>query len=119
VLAYSPMELGLLTGKVTAGRVFGPGDLRRTRPRFTPENRELVARLLEAIAPIAEVHDATLAQLVLAWTAHQQGITHVLAGARTTQQAVENAGAGAIKLSRGELAVISEAVGAYASAGGV
>ena len=119
VLAYSPMELGLLTGKVTADRVFKEGDLRRNHKKFTPENRELVALLLEALTPIAETHDATLAQLVLAWTIHQPGITHALAGARTSAQAEENAVAGVIDLTQDEQAVIVEAINAYKGAGGV
>lgn len=118
VLAYSPMELGLLTGKATANRSYGEGDLRRKHPRFTPENLALVARLLEAIQPIADGHDATLAQLVLAWTVHQPGITHALAGARTPAQARENAAAGDIALTENEQAVINEAVEAYKTAGG-
>jgi len=118
VLAYSPMELGLLTGKVTADRVFEDGDLRKRNKKFTPENRVLVTRLLEALEPIAETHEATLAQLVLAWTIHQPGITHALAGARTPAQAEENAGAGALDLSEDEQIVINEAIAAYKRAGG-
>ena len=118
VLAYSPMELGLLTGKVTPEREFKEGDLRRRHPKFTPENRELVARLLDSLEPIAQSHGATLAQLVLAWTIHQPGITHALAGARTPEQAKENAAAGSVDLSDDEQTVIGEAIKAYKGAGG-
>ncbi len=110
VLAYSPLEQGLLTGKVTAQRTFDETDGRNKRPSFTPENRARVNALLErVVAPIARKHDATIAQIVLAWTAAQAGITSVLAGARSVEQALENARAGSIALDQSELATMRAA----------
>ncbi len=117
ILAYSPMELGLLTGKVTPEREFPEGDLRRTNRRFTRENRELVMQLLEDFKPVAEKHACTLAQLTLAWSVAQPGITHALAGARNAQQASENAVAGGIQLSSDDLAAMSAALEQYYGAG--
>jgi aryl-alcohol dehydrogenase-like predicted oxidoreductase len=48
----------------------------------------------------------TLAQLVTAWTASQPGVTHVLCGARTPEQAMENAAAGTTELSSDDLGAI-------------
>jgi len=67
------------------------------------------------LRPIAERHDATLAQLTIAWTIRQRGITHALVGARNARQAEENARAGAIELSDEEVATISEAIDAQAA----
>jgi len=64
---------------------------------------------LEQIRPIAEAHDATMAQTALAWTVAQPGITSAIVGARTPQQAVENAQAGDIQLTPGELTTIRAA----------
>ncbi len=111
-LAYSPLALGLLTGKVDAQRRFPPSDMRSTHPRFTPESRARVNQMLERIEPIAKAHDVTIAQLVLAWTMSQPGATHVLAGARNPAQAHSNARAGAIQLSMDELARIRAIIGA-------
>ncbi len=110
VLAYSPLALGLLTGKVGPERVFPEGDLRRTRDRFSVENRQRVKELLDSFAPIAEKHACTLGQLVIAWTTHQPGLTHALVGARTPEQAVENARGGAIALSEEDLATMMAGV---------
>jgi methylglyoxal reductase len=110
VLAYSPLALGLLTGKVGPERVFPEGDLRRTRDRFGVDNRRRVKELLDSFAPIAEKHACTLGQLVIAWTTHQPGLTHALVGARTPEQAVENARGGAIELSGEDLATMMAAV---------
>lgn len=109
-LAYSPMAMGLLTGKIGPERKFGPGDIRAPQPRFSVENRERVQTLLSEFKPIAERRGLTMAQLVTAWTAEQPGLTHVLAGARNPQQAKENAKAGTVELSREELAAMDAAI---------
>jgi aryl-alcohol dehydrogenase-like predicted oxidoreductase len=110
VLAYSPLALGLLTGKIGPERVFPEGDLRRTRDRFSVENRKRVKELLDSFVPIAAQHDCTLGQLVIAWTTHQPGLTHALVGARTPEQAVENAKGGAIALSEEDLATMQAGI---------
>ena len=116
-LAYSPLALGLLTGKITPERTFGPGDLRAGNPRFQPEYLQQVAELLDRFRPIADGRSITLAQLVIAWTVHQRGCTHALVGARTTKHAEENAAAGAIRLTPHELSAMKAALAAHTPAG--
>ncbi|MEQ8480963.1 MAG: aldo/keto reductase [Hoeflea sp.] len=108
-LSYSSLALGLLSGKIGPDRSFSGDDLRKDNPRFSTGNREKVARLMKAIAPVAERHQATSAQIVIAWTLQQPGITFSLCGARNPDQARENARAGAIRLSAEEINLISEA----------
>jgi aryl-alcohol dehydrogenase-like predicted oxidoreductase len=62
-----------------------------------------------AVRPVADGLGATVAELVIAWTIRQPGITFVLCGARNPAQARENARAGAIKLGDTELAAIDTA----------
>lgn len=93
VIVYSPLERGLLTGKVTPQRQFAPGDHRARHKYFTVENRTRVLAALEKIRPIAERHNASLAQIVINWTIHEPGITAALVGARNAEQATHNAGA--------------------------
>ena len=107
ILAYSPLERGLLTGKVTPGRVFTPTDHRARLPFYGRENREKVNAFLARIRPIAEAHAATLAQVVIQWTLHRPGITAVLVGARNPGQAEENAGAAALRLTGEEITRIT------------
>jgi aryl-alcohol dehydrogenase-like predicted oxidoreductase len=114
-LAYSPLGQGLLTGKVTPEREFDEGDQRRGAPRFSQENRRLILEMLDSFRPIAEGHDITLAQLAIAWTYHQRGCSHVLAGARNPEQAIENAAAGDVMLSDDEMARMEEAIQDYQS----
>ncbi|HET6246848.1 MAG TPA: aldo/keto reductase [Tepidisphaeraceae bacterium] len=91
VIVYSPLERGLLTGKVEPERRFPPGDHRAQHKYFTVENRERVLEALRKIRPIAEKHKASLTQVVINWTAHQPGITAALVGARNAEQAKHNA----------------------------
>jgi aryl-alcohol dehydrogenase-like predicted oxidoreductase len=108
ILAYSPLERGLLTGKMKPGYVFQKGDHRAGLYFFTDENIERTDEFLEKIRPLAEKKGATLAQLVLRWTIAQPGITIALAGARNQKQSAENAQAMSISLSPDELAFINQ-----------
>ena len=109
VLSYSSLALGLLTGRINPERNFEGDDLRNSDPRFSAENRRKVAEFAASVRPLAEAHHATIAQLVIAWTASQQGISFVLCGARNASQAIENADAGSLELTDLELAEIDRA----------
>lgn len=107
VVVYSPLEQGLLTGKVPADRSFDPDEGRATRATFRQENRRRVNAVLEeVVAPVASAHGATLAQTVIAWTVQQPGVTAALVGARNPQQAEENAAAGTLVLTDEQFAAI-------------
>ncbi len=115
VLSYSSLALGLLSGKIGPDREFTGDDQRKDNPRFSMANRQKVADLMATIAPIAEGHDATLAQTVIAWTVQQPGITFSLCGARDAAQAVENAKAGQLRLTEAEIAEIDTQARAHLS----
>jgi aryl-alcohol dehydrogenase-like predicted oxidoreductase len=108
VICYSPMARGLLTGKVTMERTFPATDIRRSGAWFQPVNRKRVLDALDRIRPIAEQHGVTLAQLVVAWVLAQPGVTTALVGARTADQAAENARAADCILTESEVAMIRE-----------
>ncbi|MEN3037598.1 MAG: aldo/keto reductase [Candidatus Kryptonium sp.] len=109
ILAYSPLEQGLLTGKITMETEFKSGDLRKKQFWFQPENRKKVLDALEKIKPIAEERNVTIAQLVINWTFSQPGITTAIVGARNPEQVEENAKATTFKLTDEEIQKISEA----------
>ncbi len=110
ILAYSPLQRGLLTGKMKPGHVFAPGDHRSGMVHFSEENIRRTNSFLEKIRPIAADKKATLGQLVLRWTSDQPGITVALAGARNAAQAVENAGAASLKITAEEMTFINKAL---------
>ncbi len=112
-LAYSPMAKGLLTGRIDKQRTFSDGDMRRDDPRFSAESLDALHGLLKPIENIASEHNVQTHQLVLAWTLQQPGVSHVLAGARSAEQAISNAVGGTLELTDAELASIDAALGGW------
>jgi aryl-alcohol dehydrogenase-like predicted oxidoreductase len=91
ILAYSPLQRGLLTGKMNPGHQFGNDDNRGSLHYFSNENLTRVNEFLNKIKPLADEKNASLSQLVLRWTVEQPGITIALVGARDAKQALQNA----------------------------
>lgn len=108
ILAYSPLQRGLLTGKITPDHEFAPGDSRPETPHFKVNNLIKTNEFLAKISPIAQEKGATLSQLVIAWTLKQPGISVALVGARNEAQVAQNAGAADLTLEEDELRVINE-----------
>ena len=107
ILAYSPLQRGILSGKIGPGYKFNKGDTRPETPYYKEPNLSKILSFLQKIRPLAEGHKVTLSQLVLNWTIHQPGITCALAGARNPAQVLENAGAARFKLTGEEIETIS------------
>ena len=63
VLAYSPLQRGLLTGKISLDYHFPSTDHRGTNPYFSRENRIAINEMLASIKPYADDLGATLDQL--------------------------------------------------------
>lgn len=112
-LAYSPLAQGLLTGAVTADRQFAENDLRAQNPRFSAKSRQHVNDVVQAVDTVAKELDASIGQVVLAWTLQQSGVSHVLAGTRNAQQAVHNAEAGRVLLNQEAIDVVNDAANAF------
>jgi aryl-alcohol dehydrogenase-like predicted oxidoreductase len=108
ILAYSPLERGLLSGKMKPGYQFASGDHRKDVSFFKDENLRRTDKFLNRIKPIADEKNITLSQLVILWTLEQPGITIALVGARNKEQAAENAQALDTTLTNDEIAIISE-----------
>ncbi len=106
VLAYSSMAQGLLTGKFSPGHKFEKDDHRSANVLFQGENFERAQNALQQLKPIAEKHSCSLAQLSLAWLIAQPQ-TNAIAGARTAEQAKDNAQAASVNLSKDELEEIN------------
>ncbi|MBC9913833.1 aldo/keto reductase [Chitinophaga varians] len=108
IIAYSPLERGLLSGKYFADAKLKADDHRNGY--FGQFNPEKVKALLAALQPLAASKNVSLAQLVLRWTTLQKGISVVLAGARNAAQAESNAKATDITLTAEELQFMQQAL---------
>lgn len=107
ILAYSPMQRGLLTGKFSPDHSFNEGDTRPSTPYFSPENIRRTNSFLEQLKDLASSLNLSIAQLVLRWTIEQPGITCALAGARDAAQVKDNIGAMNAKLNAADIEYIN------------
>ena len=110
ILAYSPLERGLLTGKIKPGHLFADGDHRSKLIYYSNENIQRTNDFLEKIKPLAQQKNVLLSQLVLRWTIEQPGITIALVGARNAEQAIQNAKAIELKLELDEIQFITDSL---------
>lgn len=109
VVAYSPMQTGLLTGKYTKERVASlpDDDWRKDRsPHFQEPALSANLELVEGLRPIAERNGRTLPQLAIAWVLRRPEITAAIVGSRRPEQIEETAPAGDWVLSEEEIAEI-------------
>ena len=98
IQAYSPLEQGLLTGKVTMETTYPEGNTRNSNPSYQPGRRAQALKLLDGWTDLTEKYHCTTAQLVIALTAKMIPGLHVLCGARTPEQVLDNVGALNLKL---------------------
>jgi aryl-alcohol dehydrogenase-like predicted oxidoreductase len=109
ILAYSPLAQGLLTGKFGPDHKFEEGDHRAKNKLFQGENYVRAQQALEKLRPIADRYQTSLGNLALAWLIAQPQ-AQAIAGVRNAEQAVQNAKAAEIHLSKEDLAEI-DAIG--------
>jgi len=91
VVAYEPLATGLLTGKFRRDHVFEPDDWRRRSPLFTGQAWLEGLDEVDRLRPLAERLGCSLAQLAVAWTIAQPGVTVALCGAKRPEQIRETA----------------------------
>jgi aryl-alcohol dehydrogenase-like predicted oxidoreductase len=108
ILAYSPMQAGLLTGTFTAARAaaLAADDWRSRNPLFQEPQLAINLRLVDELRPIAVRLDITVAQLALAWTLRLPEVTSAIAGARSAAQIQETVSAGDVRLGADVVAEI-------------
>jgi aryl-alcohol dehydrogenase-like predicted oxidoreductase len=115
---YSPLGRGFLTGAWKRFEDLPENDTRSARfPRFARENFEKNLKLAERVREIAEEKGATPGQLALAWLLHGGEDIVPIPGTRRRERLEENAAAADLKLTKGDLRRIAEAIPAGSAAG--
>jgi len=106
VIPYSPMQSGLLTGKMTRERVAAlpAGDFRRNNRFYQEPQLTRGLALADRLREIGERHGRTAGEVAIAWVLANPAITAVIVGARRPDQVDELARAGEFRLSTDELA---------------
>jgi aryl-alcohol dehydrogenase-like predicted oxidoreductase len=107
---FSPLGKGFLTGKMNADTEFDKTDWRNVMPRFTKENREANQTIVDLVIKIAGEHNATPAQIALAWLLAQKPWIAPIPGTTKMNRLEENIGGVNIRLSDHDLASINMAL---------
>ena len=107
-VAYSPMAGGFLSGKYRHANFTGD-DVRRVITRYTEENMQANAVLLDLIHRYADEKHCTAAQISLAWVMHAPHVVPI-PGMRTDERILENLGAAEVSLTDAEYAAMNEAL---------
>ncbi len=100
---WSPLGQGFLTGKVRADQTFESSDIRSRFPRFTPEAMEANQPFIDLLGRIAKRHEATSAQIALAWLLAQEPFIVPIPGTRKLHRLEENMAAADIELTPDDL----------------
>lgn len=107
---FSPLGKGFLTGKIDENTTFDKTDFRNTVPRFSEENRKANQALVNLLGSIAGSHDASPAQIALAWLLAQKPWIVPIPGTSKLHRLKENLGAARIQLSEKDLTEIAAAI---------
>jgi aryl-alcohol dehydrogenase-like predicted oxidoreductase len=110
IIAYSPIEQGILTGKFTPEN--RPDGFRARKPRFSREGLTAVQPVLEVLDEAARAHGRTMTQAALAWLLKDPNVV-VIPGAKNLVQLEENVGGADWQLSSEELELIEEPCKVY------
>ncbi|MDX1473477.1 MAG: aldo/keto reductase [Reinekea sp.] len=110
LVPYSPLGRGYLTGKITEETTYDRSDIRSRNPRFTTEAIRANRVVVELLERIGAEHNATPAQIALAWLLAQKPWIVPIPGTRKLHRLDENMGAAEIELTANDLAQIKEAM---------
>lgn len=108
LMVWSPLAGGLLSGKFGADQQ-GPQGARRASFDFPLVDKARAFRCVDAMRPIAQRHQVSVARVALAWLLGRPPVSSVILGARTPEQLEDNLGATRLELSADELAAIDAA----------
>lgn len=107
LLVWSPLAGGFLSGKFTREGE-REANARRTSFDFPPIDKERAFDVIDTMRSIAQRHDASVAQVALAWLLAKSAVTSVIIGAKRMDQLDDNLGAVDLKLSEQEVAQLDE-----------
>jgi aryl-alcohol dehydrogenase-like predicted oxidoreductase len=110
VIAWSPLEQGLLSGKYSTG--MAPRPNRPSTEYFSTANLRRAAPVVHALREVAAAHDATPAQVALAWLIQHPNVV-AIPGARSVSQLEENAAAAELALADEEVAQLTAAADGF------
>jgi aryl-alcohol dehydrogenase-like predicted oxidoreductase len=113
VIAHSPLAKGMLTGKYRPGHRFDSGDERSEKPEFKPAVFNRAMPIVEQLVAWAADHGRTGGDLAVAWTLAHPSMASCIVGAKTPEQAIQNAASAGWSLSESDMAELAAILGDF------
>jgi aryl-alcohol dehydrogenase-like predicted oxidoreductase len=112
VIAYSPMQSGLLTDRFSEQRLasLDATDWRRNNPEYQPPKLQANLALRDALLPIAARHGVSAGAVAIAWTLAWPGMSGAIVGARSPEQVDGWITAASLTLDPADLVAIAAAL---------
>jgi aryl-alcohol dehydrogenase-like predicted oxidoreductase len=119
VIVYSPMQAGLLTGKMTRERIAAlpDDDWRKKTPEFNEPRLGPNLEFVEVLRAIGERHGRSPGEVAVAWALRHPAVTGAIVGFRRPRQVEEIAGAAELYLSDEDVREIEAATPGRVQAG--
>jgi aryl-alcohol dehydrogenase-like predicted oxidoreductase len=108
LMVWSPLAGGLLSGKYKAADDKGPAGARRTTFDFPLVDKPRAFKCVDAMRPLAERREVSVAQIALAWILSKPFVSSVIIGARSMDQLRDNVAATKVQLTGEEIQALDE-----------
>jgi aryl-alcohol dehydrogenase-like predicted oxidoreductase len=108
LMVWSPLAGGLLTGKYKSADDKGPTGARRTTFDFPVVDKPRAFRCVDAMRPLAQQRQVSVAQIALAWILSKPFVSSVIIGAKSMDQLRDNIAASRVQLTADEIKVLDE-----------
>jgi aryl-alcohol dehydrogenase-like predicted oxidoreductase len=108
LMVWSPLAGGLLSGKFKNADDKGPSGARRATFDFPVVDRQRAFQCVDAMRPLAQQHQVSVAQIALAWILSKPFVSSVIIGAKSMDQLRDNIAASRLQLTAAEIKVLDE-----------
>lgn len=108
ILAYTPLQQGLLTGKYTPDTTFPKDDMRSQNPLFKGETFRMILKMVDELKVIASGYGRTMTQFAINWVLCNPAVAVAIVGAKKPAQVEENAGGTGWKISGEDLKKVNK-----------
>jgi aryl-alcohol dehydrogenase-like predicted oxidoreductase len=108
LMVWSPLAGGLLSGKFKNADDKGPTGARRATFDFPVVDKQRAFQCVDAMRPLAQQHQVSVAQIALAWILSKPFVSSVIIGAKSMDQLRDNIAASRVQLTADEIKVLDE-----------
>jgi aryl-alcohol dehydrogenase-like predicted oxidoreductase len=108
LMVWSPLAGGLLSGKFKSAEDKGPAGARRASFDFPLVNKDRAFKCVDAMRPIADERQVSVAQIALAWLLTRPAVSSIIIGAKSLEQLRDNLASTRVRLSDQELSTLEE-----------